>query len=182
MKPGLSGRPLQVLPTSWPYLDRLWGSYELLLDLLLLDVLVLITWVTVILWVRMGYLKNLHIYLPTKEKTQWNPAAVWILLLYQTYIGFLLKSMLDFRRKVTFYAFFYEVRLKKVTVQDSVWVGRREGLPRWDAGRIYVKWICSSGKHLRGRGFGETGRTRKQGHGPPTSSFRPLLTPSHPNF
>lgn len=47
--------------------------------------------------------------------------------------------MLDFRRKVTFYAFFYEVRLKKVTGEDSVWVGRREGLPRWDAGRMYVK-------------------------------------------
>lgn len=43
LKQGLSILPPQVVPTPCPYLDRLWGSYELLLDLLLLDVLIGIT-------------------------------------------------------------------------------------------------------------------------------------------
>ena len=88
IKLGLLILPLQVvIPNPCPYLDRLWGSYELLLDLLLLDVLMLITWGTIILWIRTGYIKNLDIYLPIKEKTQWNPEAIFISFSYQKYTG-----------------------------------------------------------------------------------------------
>lgn len=70
IKQGLSILPRRWLPSPRAYLDRLWGSYEVLLDLLLLDVLVAITGGTVILGVRTGYIKTLDTHLPIKKKTQ----------------------------------------------------------------------------------------------------------------
>ena len=71
------------------------------------------------MWIRTGCIKNLDIYLPIKEKTPCNPAAIFISFSYQKYIGIFLKSMLDFIRKViSFTQFFYEVHIKKVTGEE----------------------------------------------------------------
>lgn len=55
--------------------------------------------------------------MPIKEKTQWNPEAIFISFSYQKYIGIFLKSMLDFTN-VRSFTQFYEVHIKKVAGEE----------------------------------------------------------------